>query len=128
MNTRRWFLTALCTLAILIGLIASASAPATLAEFAASERYRLVASEVEKVRATVVQPAYLVPSQGSEYYHLVASGIGDIPIAMESGSYTVNEGIVVRAEVVPPMQSEHYKAGGEVPRRAYLPLVLRRSD
>jgi hypothetical protein len=44
---------------------------------------------------------------------------------MGSDSYAVNEGVAILAEVAPPMESEDYRGGGEVPRKVYLPLVLR---
>jgi len=109
---------------MLVGLIVSTSAPATLADVSASEHYRLVVSEVENAPAASQSP-YQVSSQSSEHYHLAASGIGDVPTAMGSDAYRVNEGIVLQAEVVPPMESESYKGGGEVPWRICLPLVLR---
>lgn len=126
-NGRRWLLTTVCTLAMLVGLSVSSSAPATLADLPASQHYRLVASEVEIPPATEVQPAYQVSSQGSEYYHLVASGIGNVPVAIKSDSYIVNEGIVLQAEVVPPMESESYRVGGIVPYRVFLTIVVRGS-
>jgi hypothetical protein len=47
---------------------------------------------------------------------------------MESDSYAVNESVAIQAEVAPPMESENYRGGGEVPRKVYLPLVLRSSE
>jgi hypothetical protein len=44
---------------------------------------------------------------------------------MASESFVVNEGIVLQAEVVAPMESETYRGGGEVPREVFLPLLLR---
>ena len=124
MNAPCWRLVVGCTLAIVVGLIVSTSAPAALADVPASEHYRLVASEVENAPAAA-QSSYQVSSQSSEHYHLAASGIGDVPTAMGSDSYKVNEGIVLQAEVVRPMESESYKGGGEVPWKIWLPLVVR---
>jgi hypothetical protein len=85
-----------CSLAVLVGLLIGKSAPSSLADVSVSEQYRLVAAEV-----------------------------GNAPAAMQSESYVMNEDVALQAEVAPPMASEHYKSGGEVSRKVYLPLVLR---
>ena len=95
MNIRRWLIAGRA-LAVLTGLLVSTSVPSSLADVSVSEHYRLVASEV-----------------------------GNAPAAMQSESYMINDGIVLQAEVAPPMESENYKSGGEVSQKIYLPLVLR---
>jgi hypothetical protein len=95
MSTKHWLIIG-CALAVLVGLLISKSAPSSLADVSVSEHYRLVAAEV-----------------------------GNAPAAMQSESYVMNEDVVLQAQVAPPMESENYKSGGEVPHKVYLPLVLR---
>ena len=97
MRPRHW-LTAACALVLLAGLVVGTPAPATLAGAPASEQYRLVASEV-----------------------------GSPPVAMQSASYDLNEGVVLQAEAEPAMESETYRVSGIVPYRVYLPIVVRGS-
>jgi hypothetical protein len=124
MKTRRCLIVG-CALAILAGLIAGQSAPSSLADFPTSEHYRLAASEVE---IPSMLSASQVLNQGSEHYRLAAAGTGDVPVAIQSESYMVNEGVVLQAEVAPPAESENYQSGGEIPQKVYLPLVLRDSE
>jgi hypothetical protein len=91
----------------------------------ASEHYRLTSFETEAT--PVEQPLAETPDQGSEHYQRAASGIGEVPAAMESEGYQVNDGIVSPAEVAPPADSESYHGGGIVPWRVNLPVVLRAS-
>jgi hypothetical protein len=66
-----------------------------------------------------------VLTQGSENYRLTAAGIGDVPVAIQSEFYVVNEGVVLQAEVALPAESENYHSGGETSQEVYVPLVLR---
>jgi len=97
MTTRRWLIIG-CTVALLAGLILAESALPTRAVASVSEQYRLVAFEV-----------------------------GNLPVAMQSDSYMVNEGVATQAETAPAMESENYQVSGIVPYRVYLPIVVRAS-
>jgi hypothetical protein len=108
----------------MVALTGSKCASTALARYRASEHYRLVAADGFDGPA-VVHSIRRGSSAASEHYRLAASGIGDVPVTMGSDSYAVNEGVAILAEVAPPMESEDYRGGGEVPRKVYLPLVLR---
>lgn len=94
MNARRCLIAG-CTLALLVWLAATSSIPPRLAGASASQQYQLVASQV-----------------------------GSPPVALQSDSYALNEGVALQAEVAPVMKSENYQVEGIITsRQVYLPLV-----
>lgn len=95
MDARRWLVTAVA-LAILAALVSGTSAAPMLAQFPVSENYQLVASEM-----------------------------GDVLSAMHSGNYGLNQGLVIRGDASPLMESENYRLGGVRGYWVYLPLVLK---
>jgi hypothetical protein len=127
MNTLRWRIVVIFVLVLLVGLIIRTSPSETLAGYPVSEHYQLTVVEVRGALEEKI-PGYQMSVEGSEQYHLVSSGIGDVPQVMGSDSYTINEGVVLQAEIALPMESEHYRSGGEVLRIVYLPMVLSSSE
>jgi hypothetical protein len=125
MNTRHWLVIGLA-LVVLVGLLVSPPAPTASAPLLAAQQHppALLDAGAAPDRA---RSAHQALGMESENYHLVAAGIGSIPAEMESNSYAVNQGITLLAQVALPMQSENYRAGGVVPQKTYLPLVLRNS-
>jgi hypothetical protein len=72
--------------------------------------------------STAVAPSDVAAFQ---HYRLVAHAVGNAPVAMGSATYGVNRGIAIPAEVALRQQSEHYRAGGIVPWKQYLPMLVR---
>ena len=70
-------------------------------------------------------PPTLAGTSVSEHYRLIVSGIGNVPTAMQSTIYMLNEGVAAQFEVAPPMKSERHSVGGVTLPKIYLPLVLK---
>lgn len=123
MNKPRWLMTG-CLLATVAVLIAFTSVSG------ARER-RQVSGYSPSSPVSVQQTPLEIEStseeldQGSEHYLLVALEVGYIVGAMQSESYSLNQGVAVRAEGAPPLSSENYRVEGIVRYWRAIPAVLK---